>query len=116
MRTSTQIIVDAIRKNNNVVIDDHHNAGRTYDVAHVAELVKGVHTDSPRVHVVMLMEGKNFCLNPIYLDQHGIPHLSTNSVGGLVMAKEVSLPDAIAQHRKEHDPEWSGALLNPITL
>jgi len=71
-------IVDAINFTSGRILDDHHGAGGM-TVAGIAELVKG---DS-RIPVV-LCRSIYFSLNRLYLDERGIPHVSRESVGGVV--------------------------------
>ncbi|MNI27491.1 hypothetical protein D3C76_89620 [compost metagenome] len=78
--TSLQAIIDAVKANDFVVIDDHSRDGGTSKVQGV-----GIHTRDDQVHVVALYKDyAYYSVNNIYLDSNGVPHLSKWSVGGAI--------------------------------
>jgi hypothetical protein len=57
--------------------------------------------------VVALMDGKLFCLNPIFLD-HDEPYLATSSVGGNVDHKELDMEARLATYQDwDHNMLWN---------
>ncbi|MNU48722.1 hypothetical protein D3C71_376460 [compost metagenome] len=77
------------------LIKDGHNGGRNnIQLSHVAVFGKRGHKE----HVVALLEGKLFCINPVELNEDGSVELSTCSVGGNVMNKEDDMADRIADY------------------
>lgn len=67
-------IVDAI-KNSNLIIADDHNGGN--DVAKIDAVVLLADGE-----IGGLCTGVPQCLNNVYLDKQGKPHLSTRSING----------------------------------
>lgn len=61
----------AIEKNKGVVVNDH-NVGGEIKVDYIAEFGD---------EVVLMFYSNHFSVNPIYLDEEGIPHVSTISTG-----------------------------------
>lgn len=72
-------IVDAVNHTSGRILDDHNNGASGMTVAGIAELVKG----ESRIPVV-LCRSIYFSLNRLYLDERGFPHVSRESVGGVV--------------------------------
>jgi hypothetical protein len=99
---TNEAIIAAIKANNNVIIDQHDDRERTLTCVGLYYAGKNKQ-DEPIIHVVCLLEGKTFCLNPIHVDHNGKPYLSTWSVGGVVNAKNVSMEQAIANFNDEQE-------------
>lgn len=78
-------------------IDDH----RTGNSAECTTNAVGRFVIGEREHIVMLMDGKRFCLNPVELGENGRVHLSTGSVGGNLDAKSYSLKEAVANFNEQ---------------
>jgi hypothetical protein len=93
IRARNAAIVEAVVAANGFVKDNHNNGREYTQLSHVAIFGQ----PGQREHVVALMEGKLFCLNPVEL-QDGKPELSTCSVGGNVMNKEDDMVDRIADY------------------
>lgn len=73
--------IAAIIKNDGNVIDDHCMADEPQRKCYgVGRYLNGDQIE----HAVFLNEKDYFCLNPIKIDDNGIPHLGRWSVGGLV--------------------------------
>lgn len=80
--------LQAVRRNNYILIDNHIHQPKEFRVG-VWKHSNGV--DSPRkweeFYVVALpQDGSKCCLNEVYVDDNGIPHLSTCSVGDNIWA------------------------------
>ena len=80
--TAFKTIVDAVKANNNTVIDDHNTGGKELKLAGLGLLQIG-----DREHAVALLDKTVFCLNPVKMGEDGKPHLSTSSVGGNIEAR-----------------------------
>lgn len=84
-------------------IRDTHQFEKMIQVSHVA--LFGV--PGYKEKVVCLLEGKLFCINPIYLD-HDEPYLCTNSVGGNLMHKELPMLERLPTYQDwDHNILWN---------
>lgn len=87
-------ILDAVIANNNMVIDDHDNFNKSMKLAGVAKLKhSGV--------AVALCDSRYFSLNRVYLDQSGVPHVSRESVAGVIKKDGISLQEAIEKYNEQ---------------
>lgn len=83
-------------------IRDTHRFEKMIQLSHVA--LFGV--PGYKEQVVALLDGKLFCLNPIELD-HDEPFLSTSSVGGNLMHKELSMEVRLPTYQDyDHNILW----------
>lgn len=87
-------IMLSLANNGNVIVDDHGNGNETRTLTHVG-MYKG--------KCVPLLDGKNFCINPLTLDSDGTVHLSTWSIGGVVLARDEEMLDAVKVHNSQKD-------------
>lgn len=77
---TTQEIIAAVQAAGFKLIDDHGYGRNVESISAV-----GVHHRGNRQQVVALYEHvAYFSVNEIYLDEKGVPHLSTSSVGGII--------------------------------
>lgn len=67
------------------------------------------HKGDSHEYVCPLLKGKNFCLNRLFLDGDKLI-LSGMSVGGNIMAKNISLEAAIEMY-KENESKWIPQLI-----
>lgn len=101
-------ILEACRKNAYVVLDKHNNEPR---LMRVGVWLQNGHT----FHVVALPDdGSMSCINPIYLNNDGIPCLSTYSIGDNIWAgyrdgfgyhTEKNLLEGMAAYNWAHMPD-----------
>lgn len=105
-------LVEVIRARKGVVIDDHGIRGELR-LAGV-----GLIDNGKRQQFVALCDSRYFSLNSVYLDEHGVPHLSTSSVGGVVMPMYhggdlQEACDAYSAEQKEN-PFTSGLIVETV--
>lgn len=100
MRTfnTLQDMVAALNHTSGRIMDDHNNGRGARTVSGVAVLHRG-DVEIP----VSFIDAEAFCLNEIYLDEKNIPHVSTNSVGGVLYlsCKNRTLLEAIVVYNAE---------------
>jgi hypothetical protein len=87
-------VLEAVLAAKGLIKDGHNNGRDMTQLSHVAIFGKPGHKE----HVVALMDGKLFCLNPVELNEDGSVELSTCSVGGNIMNKEDDMADRIADY------------------
>lgn len=104
----------AIVANCGMVIDDHRTGKQNY-----ADMVRKVHAigkhGDDTVFLCSETETTYFCLNRMYIDDDGIPHLSRWSVGGVINLREHgTLAKAVTAY---NDPaNWvPGHKFTPVT-
>lgn len=84
-------------------IRDTHRLEAMIQVTHVA--LFGV--PGYKEKVVCLLDGKLFCLNPIFMD-HDEPYLCTNSCGGNLNFKELPMEERLATYQDyDHNILWN---------
>lgn len=83
-------VLELVKAANGVVRDGHNGGTRTLTVSHLIEYV----AENGIVYLCPGLEGKVFCLNPIVLDDAGLPVVDKWSVGGTIDARNMSVEDA----------------------
>lgn len=106
-------IIEAVKAVKGLVIDDHGNGASTIQLSGVATLDKGKSSK-----VVALFEDTHFSLNEVHLDKAGTPHLSIDSVAGILNCRGgVKVKDAIELYNKiQATTTWSCGKLNNVTM
>jgi hypothetical protein len=94
MSTAINNIISTLFLNNGVYKDDHSTTNKNgYKAAAIGRFVT-----ANEEHIVLL-QNCTACLNKMYLDNNGVPRLSTTSVGGVVR-KASSIEDAVLAFNK----------------
>lgn len=106
-------VLAAVKAFNNSVKDDHGNGTRVLKLCGLATLDK-----NERSTIVALCDSAYFSLNDVYLDEEGVPHVSTSSCGGVVDCRtHASVADAIEYYNEEQAKfPFSCGTLNNVTL
>lgn len=94
IRTRNAKVVEAVIAAKGLIKDGHNGGRNNIQLSHVAVFGK----PGRKEHVVALLDGKLFCINPVELNEDGSVELSTCSVGGNVMNKEDDMADRIADY------------------
>ena len=90
MGRNIDIHLDLDNRGIEVPVVDDHNSGRDFIV--LDAVVKAIYPDG-RVYITGVPKGEHpyFCLNDVYLDEDGRPHLSTFTVLGTVMGDKLPM-------------------------
>lgn len=74
---SPAMIIENLRANNNMAIDDH--SGKGFYVEYVVELVRGA-----KRYTCVVSKVTSTCLNPLTIEDDGRVHINRDSCGGIV--------------------------------
>lgn len=89
-------LIDAITKTKGRIKDDHGNENSYITVAGIALVNRGDN------HVaVPLFNASYYSLNELYMGRDGQPHISTNSVAGVVKKFELSVEESILLYNEQ---------------
>ena len=103
-------ILDAVIANNHQVIDDHRSGSRELKLAGIATL-KG------NGQAVALCDSIYFSLNRVYLNAGDKPHVSKESVGGVVLKYDNPLKKAVELYNDQQAQSLTDAyVLENVTL
>lgn len=87
-------ILSAVIAANGLIVDGHNGGQRMIQMSHVATFGQPGVKES----IVCLLEGKLFCLNPVELNRDGTVELSTCSIGGNLMHKELPMAERLSTY------------------
>jgi len=109
-------VVEAVKAVKGVVKDDHRSSiGGTLKLCGVATLDK----DGISIPIA-LIDDDYFSLNELYLDEDGVPHISTRAVAGVIhtpKSQNVTLEQGIASYNKAMEGNrFSCGSVNNVTL
>lgn len=100
-KVNFEVIVAAVKANNNRVVDDHNNSRPSVELAGLAMVER---SGIP----VALCESRYFSLNRVYLDDKGVPHVSQEAVAGAVMKGGFSMREAIEAYNANQEEYNNG--------